>query len=164
MYISTSRQANRPAAARPRVTAGLKWPPEIGPKAYAPIITVRPRAMATPKKPTPSGFPAPFPGKTAEKVAVPTRPNTRRNVPTVSAISRARVDGSAGAGASGYDIRAPHKKVHRGNRSAAVHRRCSIEKIVRRKHSGNSQVVPQYDSGRWPNRKDQTVDGCPGIR
>src|ERR1700710_877164 len=110
MYISTSRQANRPAAARPRVTAGLKWPPEIGPKAYAPIITVRPRAMATPKKPTPSGFPAPLPGKTAEKVAVPTRPKTRRKVPTVSAISRARVDGSAGAGASGYEIRAPQKK------------------------------------------------------
>ena len=33
MYGPTFRHGKRPAAASPRVTAGLKWPPEIGPNA-----------------------------------------------------------------------------------------------------------------------------------
>src|SRR5688500_12378040 len=31
---------NRPPAHNPIETAGLKWPPEIGPSAYAPVNTV----------------------------------------------------------------------------------------------------------------------------
>ena len=47
-YAGTSFQANRFAAARPTVTAGLKCPPEMWPTAYAIVRTVSPKASATP--------------------------------------------------------------------------------------------------------------------
>ena len=38
------RHGMRPPSAAPTVTAGLKWPPETRPKAYAMTTTVRPKA------------------------------------------------------------------------------------------------------------------------
>src|ERR1700712_5758988 len=97
-------------------------------------MTVSPSAMATPKNPTPSGLPSPLPGKTAENVAVPTRPKTSRKVPTVSAINLARVDGSAGAGASGYDMWLPHKKRHRSD-EACCDALARVKRNVQKKHT-----------------------------
>src|SRR5580765_4754876 len=77
----TSRPGNRPPAHRPSVTAGLKWPPEIGPNAYAPVTTVRPKASETPRKPIPS------PGKAAASTALPHPPRTSQNVPRNSLVS-----------------------------------------------------------------------------
>ena len=37
----------------PTVTAGLKWPPEMCPNAYATVSTARPNASATPSKADP---------------------------------------------------------------------------------------------------------------
>src|SRR5450830_1252635 len=63
------------------VTAGLKWPPEICPRAKAPVNTVNPNASATPAKPIPRL------GKPAANTALPVPPNTSQNVPSVSAAS-----------------------------------------------------------------------------
>jgi hypothetical protein len=41
--------STRLASAAPKVTAGLKWPPEMVPNAYTPVGTVSPKAMATQK-------------------------------------------------------------------------------------------------------------------
>src|ERR1043166_3039934 len=61
----------------PSVTAGLKWPPEIGPTANAIAITERPTANAT----------AISPADGAENSAAPQTPVTSANVPTNSAPS-----------------------------------------------------------------------------
>src|SRR5690349_2896203 len=61
----------------PSVTAGLKWPPEIGPTAKAIAITERPTANAT----------AISPADGAENSAAPQTPVTSANVPTNSAPS-----------------------------------------------------------------------------
>src|SRR6185436_12452700 len=62
-------------------TAGLKWPPEIGPSAYAPDSTVRPKANDTPSSPIPTS------GKAAASTALPQPPRTSQNVPMNSAVS-----------------------------------------------------------------------------
>src|SRR5580765_8525128 len=77
----TSRPGNRPPAHRPSVTAGLKWPPEIGPNAYAPVTTVRPKASETPRNPIPSA------GNAAASTALPQPPKTSQNVPRNSLVS-----------------------------------------------------------------------------
>ena len=97
-YPSTSFQAKRPATASPRVTAGLKWPPETGPNEYAPTSTLRPSARATPRNPT-LRLPSPA-SKPAAKIAVPITPKTRMNVPRASAVSFCTVDGAVIAGAA----------------------------------------------------------------
>src|SRR6185295_507489 len=71
----------RPAAHKPHETAGLKWPPEIGPRAYAIVNTVRPNARETPVRPIPTS------GKVAASTALPHPPNTSQSVPKNSAIS-----------------------------------------------------------------------------
>ncbi len=71
----------RPPAHRPTVTAGLKWPPEMWPTAYAIVSTVRPNASDTPTNPIPS------PGKAAASTALPQPPNTSHAVPRNSAPS-----------------------------------------------------------------------------
>jgi hypothetical protein len=43
----------RRPAQRPSDTAGLKCPPEMWPTVYAIVSTVRPKASATPRKPSP---------------------------------------------------------------------------------------------------------------
>jgi hypothetical protein len=57
----------------------LKWPPEIGPSAYAPDNTVRPNARETPSKPIPTS------GNAAASTALPQPPRTSQNVPINSA-------------------------------------------------------------------------------
>ena len=54
MYAATSFHGNRFAVAKPTVTAGLKWPPEMWPTAYAIVSTVNPKARETPTNPIPS--------------------------------------------------------------------------------------------------------------
>src|ERR1041384_3771170 len=61
----------------PSVSAGLKWPPDIGPTANAIAITERPTANAT----------AISPADGAENSAAPQTPVTSANVPTNSAPS-----------------------------------------------------------------------------
>src|SRR5262249_23927467 len=56
-------------------------PPEIGPKAYAPVSTVSPNASETPRRPIPT------PGKDAASTALPHPPSTSQNVPRNSAAS-----------------------------------------------------------------------------
>src|SRR5688572_2234074 len=68
---------------RPIVTAGLKWPPEMCPTAYAIVSTVSPKASDTPRRPMPrleSG-----PPNAAASTALPQPPNTSQNVPKASA-------------------------------------------------------------------------------
>src|SRR5690625_2132665 len=84
-YAGTSAQGMRPALATPTVTAGLKCPPEMGPHAYTPTNTVNPKASATPRNPTPREVPLGLVPKLAANRAVPTPPNTSRNVPKNSA-------------------------------------------------------------------------------
>src|SRR5450759_559814 len=79
---NTSRALNRPPTQSPTVTAGLKWPPETWPKAYAMVSTVRPKARATPSNPIPTS------GNLAASTALPQPPSTNQNVPTNSADSR----------------------------------------------------------------------------
>src|SRR5690606_1179889 len=79
MYGKSSDAGKRPPAHRPTETAGLKWAPEIGPSAYAPVSTVRPKASATPANPIPSS------GKAAASTALPQPPRTSQNVPRNSA-------------------------------------------------------------------------------
>src|SRR5215468_9717364 len=81
MYDGTSRHSKRFAVASPMVTAGFKWQPETGPRAYAHPRTVRPNASATPSNPMPTL------GNAAEKTAAPQPPKTRTNVPMTSAAS-----------------------------------------------------------------------------
>ncbi len=81
-YGITSRQENRRATASPTVTAGLKWPPEMCPTAYAIVRTASPKARATPSRPTPT------PGKPAASTAVPQPASTSQNVPIASAPRR----------------------------------------------------------------------------
>ena len=69
----------RPAAQRPKETAGLKCAPEICPRAYAMVRTVIPKANETPIKPIPDS------GNLAEKIALPQPPKTNQNVPKNSA-------------------------------------------------------------------------------
>src|SRR5690242_18611953 len=82
MYGSTELALNCPPAQSPTVTAGLKWPPEMCPTAYAIVSTVRPKAKATPVKPMPSC------GKAAASTALPHPPNVNQNVPKNSAPIR----------------------------------------------------------------------------
>src|SRR5450755_707693 len=77
-YPGTSAHLHRPATARPTVTAGLMWQPEIGPIAYAIATSAKPNASEMP-----SG-PSACPSNTAE----PTPTNTSTNVPTSSAKYR----------------------------------------------------------------------------
>src|SRR5690349_5345175 len=86
-YGPTSRHPNRLPTARPTVTAGLKWPPETCPTAYAITSTLRPKANATPSRPMPTV------GKAAARTAAPQPVNTRAKVPTNSAPSRRPVVG-----------------------------------------------------------------------
>ncbi len=69
----------------PSVTAGLKWPPEMCPTAYAMVSTVRPKAIATPRKPTPSPVSVSPLTNIAANTAVPQPPNTSQKVPRNSA-------------------------------------------------------------------------------
>ena len=99
MYGPVSRHASRPAAAAPSVTAGLKCPPEIGPKAYTPTSTASPTASATARY-TPDCAPGSV--KVLEaNTAVPMAPATSRNVPSPSATRRA---GNAAAGTAGVSM------------------------------------------------------------
>src|SRR5690348_8425438 len=82
MYGIRSFAGNRPPATRPADTAGLKWPPEIGPTAYAIVSTVKPKASATPTKPMPRF------GNAAASTALPQPPITSQNVPKNSAPKR----------------------------------------------------------------------------
>src|SRR4029078_5701051 len=66
-------------------TAGLKCPPEIGPNAYAPVTTVKPKASETPSKPIPTS------GKAAASTALPQPPRTSQKVPMNSADSFANM-------------------------------------------------------------------------
>src|SRR5688572_13325361 len=81
MYGSSRLAGNRPPVQSPIETAGLKWPPEIGPNAYAPLTTVRPNASDTPSSPMPTS------GKAAASTALPQPPRTNQNVPSASAVS-----------------------------------------------------------------------------
>ncbi len=74
--------AKRPALHNPIVTAGLKWPPEMWPTAYAIVKTVKPKARATPTNPIPRW------GNPAASTAAPQPPNTSQNVPKNSATTR----------------------------------------------------------------------------
>ncbi len=67
--------SNLPPAHNPIETAGLKCPPEMCPKAYAPVNTVRPKAKETPTSPIPT------PGTPAAKTAAPQPPRTSHAVP-----------------------------------------------------------------------------------
>src|SRR3954468_18264363 len=69
----------RPPASSPSVTAGLKWPPEMCPTAYAIVTTVRPKASETPTRPMPTA------GNVAASTALPQPPNTSQKVPNASA-------------------------------------------------------------------------------
>src|SRR4051812_42864929 len=80
-YGSTSRPRNRPPAHRPKVTAGLKCPPEIGPSAYAPVNTVSPNASDTPANPIPNS------GNAPASTALPHPPRTSQKVPRNSLVS-----------------------------------------------------------------------------
>jgi hypothetical protein len=74
----------RRAVSTPSVTAGLKCPPEMWPKAYAPVTTVRPKASDTPSNPMPrlvSGM------KLAASTTAPQPASTSHKVPSTSAIS-----------------------------------------------------------------------------
>ena len=84
----TSFQANRMATAAPIVTAGLKWPPETWPTAYAIVRTVRPKASETPTKPMPRPVSAPSAMCCAAKIALPQPPRTSQKVPRASAPRR----------------------------------------------------------------------------
>src|SRR4051794_10873198 len=79
MYGKRRVRGKRPPAHRPTETAGLKWPPEIGPSAYAPDNTVRPKARDTPSRPIPTS------GNAAASTALPQPPRTSQNVPIASA-------------------------------------------------------------------------------
>ena len=81
MYPGVSFHEIRPLAAAPRVTAGLKWPPEMWPTAYAITTTVSPKARATPSQPTPTSE------LVVARTAVPQPPKTRTKVPRNSAVS-----------------------------------------------------------------------------
>src|ERR1043165_8121589 len=70
--------AKRPPTTRPTVTAGVKWPPEIGPTAKAIASTDSPTAKATATSPPPEG---------AENNAAPQTAVTSVNVPMNSAPS-----------------------------------------------------------------------------
>src|SRR5947199_10342171 len=69
--------SKRPPTTSPHVTAGLKWPPEIGPTAKAIARTDRPTAKATATRPADG----------AENSAAPQTAVTSVNVPTNSAPS-----------------------------------------------------------------------------
>src|SRR5256885_16420788 len=80
----------RPPTTRPTVTAGLKWPPEMGPTAKAIARTERPTAKATATRPADG----------AEKRAAPHTAVTSVNVPMNSAPS-----------SRGDDMNSPHESV-----------------------------------------------------
>src|SRR5215831_12708629 len=71
----------RPAAKQPKVTAGLKCPPETCPTAKAIVRTERPKANETPRRPIPTW------GKAAASTALPHPPKTSHSVPRNSAES-----------------------------------------------------------------------------
>src|SRR5215467_14019655 len=75
MYGIAFSALQRPAATSPQVTAGLKWPPEIEPTAYAIASTDKPTAKAT----------ATSPADGAENSAAPHTALTSMNVPMNSA-------------------------------------------------------------------------------
>src|SRR5664279_2914717 len=81
-YGMRSFAGKRPPATSPTDTAGLKWPPEMGPTAYAIVSTVRPNASATPANPIPRF------GNAAASTALPQPPITSQNVPKNSAVAR----------------------------------------------------------------------------
>src|SRR6185436_8248227 len=85
MYGNSCPAGNRPPAHKPTETAGLKCPPEIGPRAYAPVSTVKPNASETPVNPMPTS------GKAAASTALPQPPRTSQNVPMNSADSFANM-------------------------------------------------------------------------
>src|SRR5581483_6905261 len=82
MYAGASLPGKRPPRQRPTVTAGLKCAPERGPRAYAIVSTLSPKASATPAKPMPKL------GNAAASTALPQPPSTNQNVPQTSAIDR----------------------------------------------------------------------------
>jgi len=80
-YGSTQRLGKRPAAAKPRVTAGLKWAADIGPKAEIIAVTASPEASAAASRL----------GSPPAVLAAPERATgakTIPNVPTSSATQR----------------------------------------------------------------------------
>src|SRR6266852_4702356 len=74
-YPSASRALILLATSMPKVTAGLMWQPETGPRAKAMAINASPNANATPT----------FPTWEPAITAVPTPARTRTNVPNNSA-------------------------------------------------------------------------------
>ena len=67
----------------------MKWPPEMWPRAYAAVTTVRPKARETPRKPMPV---LTIPSWKSERkmaaiTAAPVPPNTSHSVPSISAIA-----------------------------------------------------------------------------
>src|ERR1041384_4572855 len=77
MYPGALAASKPPPATRPSVTAGLKWPPEMGPTAKAIAMTDRPTATATATSPVDG----------AENSAAPHTAVTSVNVPMNSAPS-----------------------------------------------------------------------------
>ena len=70
------------------MTAGLKWPPETWPTAYAMVRTVRPKARATPAKAMPMLTGSDLCMTWAAKIAEPQPPKTSQKVPRNSAPRR----------------------------------------------------------------------------
>src|SRR5450631_1505462 len=93
IYAGASLHSNRLATARPMVTAGLKWAPETWPTAYAIVITVSPKASATPRKPMPTEIWSGLLMNLAAITALPQPPNTSQKVPRNSAPNRADILG-----------------------------------------------------------------------
>src|SRR6476659_3059622 len=71
----------RRATSRPRVTAGLRWPPEIRIVAVIMVPRIRPCASATPRTPKSDLGKNPL-------MIDPAPMNTRAKVPTASAVQR----------------------------------------------------------------------------
>ncbi len=84
MYAAASTGAIRRVIRNPKVTAGLKWPPEMCPTAEAITAITSPCANATPTSPAPTAI-APTPMKI--RANVPTNSATRRR-PASCSIAR----------------------------------------------------------------------------
>ncbi|EXY33319.1 hypothetical protein M080_4361 [Bacteroides fragilis str. 3397 T10] len=81
MYNRASLPPIPPEQYMPSVIAGFIWHPDIPPIAYAMATTDSPKAMATPRIPTPV---VTAPGISPAKTALPHPINTRTIVPIIS--------------------------------------------------------------------------------
>ena len=93
-YGITAAIGNLRPTASPNVTAGLKWPPEIWPKAAIIRPSPRPKPAATPAD-------AIEPGRLTD-AAMPLKPMKKNpNVPTTSARSRLLIAGASTVSSAG---------------------------------------------------------------